>query len=87
MPRKTPILPPDPDPSYHHLTFAVLRALRGLSPTAVSRGAEEAGHSVSPSTIRRWRIPPAKGGTRYPQAAKLDAALSAVNCKLTVTKN
>lgn len=48
--------------------FAVLRAIRGMSPKDVSQKTY-----VSASTIRNWRRPVNQGGTRYPQHHTLAA--------------
>lgn len=55
-------------PSRDRDIFNVLRAIQGKSATEVSRKTY-----VSASTIRKWRLPVAKGGVRYPQHHTLSA--------------
>lgn len=80
-------------PSRDRLVFEVLHALRGIkagdiqeaSITFATEYKDRA--TVSASTISRWRKPLNKGGTRYPQAVKLDAALSIVGKKLGIVED
>jgi hypothetical protein len=54
------------------ITFKTLRALRGLSNKEAVNGS-----TVSPSTIRKMRMPVKDGGTRHPQAFTLLRLLEA----------
>ena len=55
-------------PERDRMVFDVLRAIRGQSPKEVA-----ARTWVSPSTIRKWRLPLESGGVRYPRHATLAA--------------
>ncbi len=57
---------------YHgkdRMVFETLRAIRDLSNKEAAEGA------CSAATIRAWRIPPTKGGTKYPRAITMNAVL------------
>lgn len=49
-------------PERDRMVFAVLRAIKGKSPTEAVKGTY-----VSPSTVAKWRLRIEDGGTRYPQ--------------------
>ena len=74
------------------LIFAVLHELAGISAGNISKASKLRAKTnsevstVAPSTVRKWRTRIEDGGTRYPQAAKLDAALAVVNKKLGIVK-
>ncbi len=79
------------DPTRDRLVFSVLHELRGLKPSEISnftkQNSDLTRSTVSPATIRRWRKAPKDGGTRYPTAIKLDAALSIVGKKLGIVND
>lgn len=56
--------------------FRVLRAIRGRTPEDVAKKA-----GISPSTIRKWRMSVADGGTRYPQHYTLAAVARAAGLR------
>lgn len=57
--------------SRDRLLFETLRIVRGLNNREAANG------TVSASTIRNWRLPVNKGGTRRPQAFTLTKVLEA----------
>lgn len=60
------------------LVFEVLHSVRGMDCK------EAAGNACAPGTIRNWRLPLSRGGTRYPRAITLNAVLHAHGKKLGV---
>lgn len=78
------------NPARDRLVFDVLHELSGLRAVDIARAAQSEAEtdksraSVSPATIRKWRLRLADGGTRYPQSIKLDAALAIVGKRLGV---
>ena len=71
-------------PEYDRLSFAVARAIRGMSASDVARAAAKAGMSVSPQTVRNLRYSPNDGGTRFPRFYTMQCVLASVGQQFTV---
>lgn len=80
------------NPTRDRLVFEVLHELAGLRAVDIARAssdeaqADKSRATVSPATVRKWRLRPQDGGTRYPQSVKLDAALAIVGKKLGIVR-
>lgn len=57
-------------PTRDQITFDLLRLIRDQPDSKVARAA-----GLSPSTLRRLRLGPSAGGTRYPQNLTIDLIL------------
>ena len=77
------------DPDKSRLFFEVLRAIKGYTPSEISKLAEKRAKGdkrkmVSAGTIVKWFIPIKSGGTKYPQMRTCENALLAVGGSLKV---
>lgn len=71
-------------PEYDRLSFAVARAIRGMSASDVARAAAKVGMSVSPQTVRNLRYSPKDGGTKFPRFFTMQCILAAVGQQFAV---
>ena len=62
-------------PDFDRSMVEVLKAIRDLTPTEVSRMSKG---GVAASTVRKWRLGWNNGGTRFPQAYTLNEAAKAI---------
>lgn len=62
-------------PDFDRSMVEVLKAIRDLSPTEVSRMSKG---GVAASTVRKWRLGWQNGGARFPQAYTLNEAAKAI---------